>query len=301
MGRLRFGFACIPLALPQPVVRACRLENASPARLRELIDANLASLDACLDYVAGLGLELFRVNSGVIPFASHPVNAVPWWRERAADLAALGAKAARHRLRLSMHPGQYTVLNSPSPTVTANAVAELEYHARFLDSLGAPTASKVVVHLGGVYGDRAAARLRLEKNWKALSPAVRRRLVLENDENLWSIYDALEMGERLGAPVVFDRFHHRVHGDPTGTPVADLLRRAIKTWRKADGRPKAHFSSQAPGERPGTHGEGIDAGEFKEFLAESEGLSFDVMIEARAKEGAALEARRLAAAAGRTA
>lgn len=301
MGRLRFGFACIPLALPQPVVRTCRLENASPARLRELIDANLAALDACLDYVAGLGLELFRVNSGVIPFASHPVNAVPWWRERAAALSALGAKARRRRLRLSMHPGQYTVLNSPSPAVTANAVAELEYHARFLDALDAPAASKIVVHLGGVYGDRDAARLRLERNWRSLPAPVRRRLVLENDENLWSIHDALDVGERLGAPVVFDRFHHRVHGDPTGARVADIMRRAFKTWRKADGRPKVHFSSQAPGERPGTHGEGIDAGEFREFLAESEGMSFDVMIEARAKEGAALEARRQAVAAGRAA
>jgi UV DNA damage endonuclease len=112
-GELRFGFACIPLGLPQPVVHSCKLANATPARLRELTEANLASLDRCLDYAAGLGFALFRINSGVIPFASHPVNRSRWWKDWASELAALGRKAARLGLRLSMHPGQYTVLNSP--------------------------------------------------------------------------------------------------------------------------------------------------------------------------------------------
>lgn len=300
-GGIRFGFACIPLGLPQPVVRSCRLENATPRRLRQLIDLNLAALDACLDYAASLGLALFRINSGVIPFASHPVNRVPWWTERAAGLAALGRKAARLGLRVSMHPGQYTVLNSPSPKTVAAAAAELAYHGRFLDALGAPDSSKVVIHLGGVYGDRDAARERFRRAWLALPEPARRRLVIENDETLWSVHETLDMAERLGCPAVFDRFHHRVHGDPSGTPVARLLRRAFKTWRRADGRPKIHFSSQAPGERPGTHGESISEDEFREFLNESAGLSFDAMIEARAKEDAALLAQRLAAEAGRAA
>jgi UV DNA damage endonuclease len=300
-GELRFGFACIPLGLPQPVVHSCKLANATPARLRELTEANLASLDRCLDYAAGLGFALFRINSGVIPFASHPVNRSRWWKDWASELAALGRKAARLGLRLSMHPGQYTVLNSPEPRIVAAARAELLYHARFMDALGLPLSSKIVVHLGGVYGDKPAALARLDAAWKALPAEIRSRLALENDERLFSIYDALDAGERLGAPVVFDRFHHRVHGDPSGTPVPALLRRAAKTWRRADGRAKVHFSSQEKGARPGTHGIGIDAGEFREFLEESRGLALDVMIEARGKEDAARAALEAARAAARAA
>lgn len=296
---LRFGFACIPVELPQPVVRTCRLENASPARLRELTEANLASLDACLDYAAGLGFELFRVNSGIIPFASHPVNTVPWVRLYSSELAALGRKAARLGLRLSMHPGQHTVVNSPSPSVFSAAAAELLYHADFMDALSLPQSSKVVIHLGGVYGDKPAAMARLAANWKRLPPRVRSRLVLENDERLFSVYDALTASEETGAPVVFDRFHHRIHGDPSATPVTELLRRCARTWSARDGRPKVHFSSQEPGARPGTHGLDIKPVEFAEFLDESAGLALDVMVEARAKEHAALAARRLAADAGR--
>jgi len=298
---LRFGFACIPLGLPQPVVRTCRLENATPQRLRELIEANLAALDACLDYVSRLELDLFRINSGVIPFASHPVNKLQWTRLYAGELAALGRKARRLRLRLSMHPGQFVVLNSPTPATAASSVAELRYHADFLDALGAPDESKVVIHLGGVYGDKPAALRRLEEAWTRLPGEVRRRLVLENDERLFSVFDALDAAERLGAPMVFDRFHHRVHGDPSRTPIPALLRRAAATWKARDGRPKVHFSSQARGEKPGTHGETIDAEEFRGFLDESKDFSLDVMIEARGKENAALAARDLARKCGRTA
>ncbi len=296
---LRFGFACIPLGLPQPVVRTCRLENATPSRLRELIAANLSALDACLDYVAGLSLSLFRINSGVIPFASHPVNRLDWRREFCAELAGIGSKAHRLGLRISMHPGQYVVLNSTSAKTVAAAVAELRYHADFLDALGAPAESKIVIHLGGVYGDKPAALRRLDASWASLPEEVRGRLVLENDERLFSAFDALDAAERLGAPMVFDRFHHRVHGDPSRTPIPALLRRAAATWARRDGRPKVHFSSQAAGEKPGTHGETIDAEEFRGFLKESDGFGLDVMIEARGKESAALTARDLARESGR--
>lgn len=298
--RLRFGFACIPLGLPQPVVHSCKLANATPARLRELTEANLASLDACLDYAAGLGFALFRINSGVIPFASHPVNRLKWWDLYEDELSALGRKAARLGLRLSMHPGQFTVLNTPDPKVLAATKAELAYNARFMDALGLPRASKIVIHLGGVYGDKPAALERLAAAWRGLPGDISGRLALENDERLFSIYDALDAGERLEAPVVFDRFHHRVHGDPAGTPIPALLKRAAATWGKKDGRPKVHFSSQEPGARPGTHDVSIRADEFRGFLDESRGIGLDVMIEARGKEEAALAALKAARAAGRT-
>jgi UV DNA damage endonuclease len=200
-----------------------------------------------------------------------------------------------------MHPGQYTVLNSPEARVVEAARAELLYHARFMDALGLSSASKIVIHLGGVYGDKPAALARLASAWKALPGEVRARLALENDERLFSVYDALDAGESLGAPVVFDRFHHRVHGDPAWTPIPALLKRACRTWRRADGRPKVHFSSQEPGARPGTHDVSIRADEFREFLVESSGLALDVMIEARGKEDAAREALAAARKAGRLA
>jgi UV DNA damage endonuclease len=296
---MRFGYACIPAGLPESGQRGCILANAAPARLEELIALNLRTLGRCLDYTAGLGLSLFRISSDVVPFGSHPVNRLRWWRTFEPELSALGRQARRLGLRLSMHPGQYTLLSSPSPKVTAAAVADLRYHARLLDALGTPRSSKIVIHLGGVYGDKPAAVARFKREFRALPAEVRERVVLENDERCYPIEDVLPVAEELGLPVVFDRFHYRVAGGEGGAAVTGWLRRARRTWRAADGRQKVHFSSQEPGLRPGAHGRSIVPGEFLAFLDEAEGLDLDIMVEAKSKEHAALAARALASSRAR--
>jgi UV DNA damage endonuclease len=303
VSELRFGFPCIPLGLEQPFVRTCKLANATPERLEELVEGNLDRLEGAIDYAADRGFGMFRIHSDTIVFGSHPVNTLDWRKLFKKKLRAIGARAKARGLRLSMHPGQFTLLNSPKEDTTRNAIAELRYHAAFLDALGTGTESKIVIHVGGVYGDKPAAIARFEKRWRGLPRAIRTRVVIENDEFSYSIFDALALGERLKIPVVFDRFHHRVHGDPSKTPVADILRRAVKTWKAADGRPKVHFSSQEPGERPGTHGAGIRLVELRAFFKEAEGMDLDVMIESKGKEktaGKALAAYRKAVPAARS-
>lgn len=290
MERTRVGFACVPRDLPDAGQRTCRLARATPARLRELIAANIATVDRCLDYAAGLGFGLFRVSSDLVPFGSHPVNKLRWWREFEPELLGLGLKARRLDLRLSTHPGQYTLLSSPSPKTTAAAVADLLYHARLLDAMGLPTSDKIVIHLGGVYGDKAAALARFAYQYKRLPQRVRSRLVIENDERCYGALDVLAAGRTLGIPVVFDRFHHRVAGGASGAAIGRILRRARNTWTVMDGPMKVHFSSQAPGLRPGAHGDSIDPAELESFLDEARGVDFDVMIESKGKERAALVA-----------
>src|SRR3712207_289787 len=130
----RLGYVAIALGSGATTNRTCRLHNATPARLRDLIAANLAGLRATLEYTASRDIRLYRISSQLVPFASHPVNRLAWWDEFAAEVAELGAFLRRHDLRVSMHPGQYTVLGSPQPGVVEAAVAELAWHARLLDA-----------------------------------------------------------------------------------------------------------------------------------------------------------------------
>jgi UV DNA damage endonuclease len=99
------GYACTPLDADATSNRTCRLANATPERLRGLIAENLDGLLAILRYNVRLDVRLFRISSQLIPFASHPVNDVPWWREFAAQLREIGAYAREHGQRLSFHPG----------------------------------------------------------------------------------------------------------------------------------------------------------------------------------------------------
>jgi UV-endonuclease UvdE len=123
------GYACVNTQLPSSA-RTLRLARLTPERLRELIASNLNGLETILRWNAAHGIEVFRLTSNLIPLGSHPANELAWWEEFAGRLGEIGALARAEGMRLSTHPGQYTVLSSAVPRVVAAAVAELEYHDR---------------------------------------------------------------------------------------------------------------------------------------------------------------------------
>jgi UV DNA damage endonuclease len=270
-----------------------RLANATPERLREVIAGNLDALEAILRWNAEHGIQVFRLTSDLIPFASHPVNRLRWWEEFAArfsDLAALGCEIGA---RLSTHPGQYTVLSSARPEVVRSAVAELVYHDRMLTALGLDPSHKVVLHVGSGSGDEAAAR-RLTAAIEALPAGPRSRLVLENDER-WTLAEVLAIGTACGTPVVFDAFHHELAPSFEGLGVRELAERAAATWASGDGRPEVHFSTQAPGRPPGAHAETLNLDAFAAFAGAVGGLPLDCILEVKDKEQSLLRARPLLA------
>lgn len=290
----RLGYACLCLSLEPGSPRGTILRNASPERLRGLIELNLATLQQVIAFNVEHGVRLFRISSDVIPFGSHPVNTLRWWAQFRQPLREIGRLIRTHDLRVSMHPGQYTVLSSPDTRILEAARADLVYHTRLLEALDVDTRHKVVVHVGGAYGDRAAALNRWVGAVSDLPDNVRLRLVLENDERLFGAEDVLRASAAAGAPVVLDVFHHRVHAGPDAeTSIPGLMRRAAATWDLArDGVPKLHYSSQSAGQRPGAHAEYVDPAEFARFLtlAPPE-VTFDCMLEAKAKDRALFQLR----------
>ncbi|MBV9172352.1 MAG: UV DNA damage repair endonuclease UvsE [Chloroflexi bacterium] len=290
----RLGYACVCLSLEHGSPRGTILRNASPERLRGLIELNLAMLKRVIVFNVEHGVRLFRISSDLIPFGSHPVNTLAWWTEFRGPLREIGRIIREHDVRVSMHPGQYTVLSAPDARILDAARADLVFHARVLDALQVDTRHKVIVHVGGAYGDKEAALNRWVQAIRDLPNGVRARLVLENDERLFGAEDVLRASAAAGTPVVLDTFHHLVYAGPdaeAGLP--DLIRRAAATWDHArDGVPKIHYSSQAEGQRPGAHAEYVDAAEFAQFLtlAPAE-VEFDCMLEAKAKDRALFQLR----------
>ncbi len=141
-----------------------------------------------------------------------------------------------------MHPGQYTVLNSPCKKIVAAAEAELSYHACFLNRLGLSSEHKIVLHVGGMYGDRESSLQRFRDGFHALPAEVKNRLVLENDERNYNANDVLTLCESLRIPMVLDWLHHRAYD--IRLPDDQLLDRVYSTWSTSDGPPKLHYSSQ---------------------------------------------------------
>ena len=78
----------------------------------------------------------------------------------------------------------------------------------------------------------------------------------------------LLLAERIGVPVVLDVFHHWLAPSLDGLSTRELVVRTAETWKEVDGRQKIHFSTQAPGKRPGAHAETIDLAAFTELVDE---------------------------------
>lgn len=286
---MRIGYACQLIGLPQTTMRRCIMKNATPERLTDLIFDNLKALENILDYNIQNDIRLFRISSDLIPFGSSPVNTLPWWDMFEGWLKTIGQRILSHRMRVSMHPGQYTVLNSPQENIVNRAIDDLVYHVRVLDTMALGPEHKIILHIGGVYQDKELARSRFIQNYQRLGEPTRKRLVIENDDKSFSIEDVLNISEKLSIPVVYDTLHNSVNPSDPSKSHSWWIERCRKTWTKADGSQKIHYSQQAPGKSPGSHSDSIDTEIFKDFFETIQNHDLDIMMEVKDKNISALK------------
>ena len=174
--------------------------------------------------------------------------------------------------------------------VVNRAVVDLEYHTQFLDALEVNDSHKIILHIGGVYGDKDAAKSRFIEVYKKLSDRVRARLIIENYHSLYTVSDVLEISEATGAPVVYDNLHNACNpSDPTVSD-AEWIKKAKETWKSADGRMKIHYSQQKTGGRLGAHTDTIYIEPFMAFYEEVAPLNVDIMLEVKDKNLSAVKA-----------
>jgi UV DNA damage endonuclease len=263
---------------------------------------SIERLSAVFDYLARIDVSVYRMSSQVIPYGTHPDLPQFDYRrqmdEASAELELLGKQARDLGLRLSTHPGQYTVLNALDESVVAKAIADVEANAALLDRMGQPAEAVIVVHVGGGYGDPRAAMDRWARTWDGLSERARARLALENDEHLFGIGDVLELHRRTGVRVVLDVHHHRLHRE-RNMPLDDATAASVGTWPPGV-RPKVHLSSASTmlrsiGRAPTffdlrNHADLVTPWDLATVVSAAP-VPLDVMLEAKAKDLALLRLR----------
>ena len=263
-------------------------------------------------YCQERGISMYRMSSDVVPYATHPD--LPQFhgqiRECRAELRALGDEARLRGLRLSMHPSQFVVINSPDPEIVRKSVWDLKSQADLLDCMEMGPEAVLVIHAGGSYGDPQTSIERWVRSYERLPPGVRRRLVLENDDTRFSAANVLWAHERTGVPLVFDVQHFWCL-NPEGLPLRETFARFVRSW-PAGVRPKMHFSSprtemrqvdrrnRKTGKKETVlqapiwtgHADFNHPFEFISFMRQMRDLEFDIMLEAKAKDLALLRLRQ---------
>jgi UV DNA damage endonuclease len=258
----------------------------------ETVATNLECLERILLFNIEKGLLFFRISSDLVPFASHPVCKFDWAEHFSEQFVSIGELIQSNGMRISMHPDQFTLLNSPRKQVVHNSIAELSYHAAVLDAMGLTQSAKIQIHVGGVYGDKYASVERFVYYFRQLPKTVQKRLVVENDDRSYSLRDCLTINQKTDLPVLFDSFHHQLNHN--GESMAEALQAAALTWQAADGLLMVDYSSQHPDKKRGSHAERLDVKDFRKFMKVSSNLDFDLMLEIKDKEKSALRAIKLA-------
>lgn len=290
---MAIGYACLTIGMPDVTFSRCTLRNVNKEKLREITSSNLISLEKIIDYNIKMNIKLFRISSDVVPFGSHRVNNLNWQYEFEDDLKRIGRKIIESGMRVSMHPGQYTVLNSQDEKVVQNAIKDLKYHTDFLKSLGVDSTNKLVLHVGGVYGDKEKAIVAFIKNYVQLEQSIKDRLVLENDDKNYSIEDVLNISKSTGAPVIFDNLHNMLNPSKIDIPETEWIKMCGETWKDSDGKQKIHYSQQRKDANAGAHSGTIRINEFLEFYQNLKSHSIDkkidIMLEVKDKNLSAIK------------
>ncbi|KAI1792678.1 UV-endonuclease UvdE [Ganoderma leucocontextum] len=291
----RLGYACLNTILrtlkPDPVFcsRTLRIDTIlKPDHgmdyCRELGRKNADDLSRLIQWNEENNIRFLRVSSDMFPFASHEVYGYSLdYAEK--ELKAAGDLARKYGHRLTCHPGQFTQLGSPREAVVTAAIRELEYHCQMFRLMGLDQDSVMIIHMGGVFGDKKATIERFKETYRTrLTDEMRARLVLENDEMCYNADDLLPTCEELKIPLVFDYHHNWIY--PSEKPIPELITQINAIWHRKGIKPKQHLSEPCPGAE--TVMEKRKHADRCKALPPDLPDDMDLMIEAKDKEQAVL-------------
>ena len=217
--------------------------DVAEQRLWDLMVGNIEATRKLVERVGTLDphLRMVRISSDILPVYTHE-SFSDYWRKpdvvSYADTAfkRVGDLARANDVRLSMHPGQFTVLASDNPGIVERSIAEFEYHADMARWMGYGKSFqdfKINVHISGKQGPEGIRRA-----YKQLSPEARNCITIENEENSWGLDDCLSISDIV--PIVLDIHHHWIREGEYILPTDNRVSRVIDSWRGL--RPTMHYS-----------------------------------------------------------
>ncbi|KIL47454.1 UV DNA damage repair endonuclease UvsE [Jeotgalibacillus campisalis] len=282
---MRFGYACINLSIPTKF-RTCRLKTAEEKGLEYIKELTLSNFNQTLEAVKWNlqnDIYFYRFSSDLVPFATHPINDWEWWDDQDVleitnEIKALQLK---YSMRFSCHPGQYNVLNSKTSAVVTNTIKDLTYHERMMNAVNG---QDMILHIGGVYGDKEEAIERFAQNYELLPAGIKSLLRIENDDKSFTLEDVVKVSRKTHAPICFDIHHHNCN--PGEADLTSMLPEVWKSW--GDKKPKCHISSGKSHSTDRSHHDLILEKDLDVFLELLGDMDADIMFEAKLKEQSVL-------------
>ena len=214
-------------------------------RLWDIMEHNIAATRRVIDLVGSWdhSLRMMRLGSDMLPVYTQATWSYFWQQpdvrnyiER--ELAKVGELARKQDVRLSFHPGQFTVLASESDDIVNRSIEEFEYHVEMARCMGYGKTwhdhgFKINVHISGRRGPGG-----IVSAIGRLSNEGRNLITIENEENKYGLDDCLTIGHDVA--IVLDVHHHWVNTGEYISPTDDRIQQIESSWRGV--RPTIHYS-----------------------------------------------------------
>ena len=220
-----------------------QVREVAEQRLWDLMVQNISSTQKLVERVGALdeSLRMVRLSSDILPVYTESSWSYFWRRTDVRDFCSkafgqVGDVARSRGVRLSFHPGQFTVLASDNPTIVDRSIEEFEYHtdmARWMGYGKKFQDFKCNVHIAGRLGPQG-----IREAYKRLSPEARNIITIENEEMKHGLDTCLELYDLV--PIVLDIHHHFIREGEYIQPTDARTQKVIESWRGV--RPTCHYS-----------------------------------------------------------
>jgi UV DNA damage endonuclease len=301
---IRLGLCCLnttlrkqkPPVFASRTIRIKQLDIMGIDELKRRALQNLSDIEKMIYWNQSKGIEVFRLSSDIFPHMSNPLVADYGFEFAREHLRLCGLIANHFKQRLTFHPGQFNVLGTKDIKTLNKTINELDKHAEILDIMLQDQNGVIVIHGGGVYGNKEETMNRWVENFGKLSLSAQKRLVLENCEKSYTVRDCITIStkiyEKYGfyLPIVVDSHHYvchnKIHPSCIQEPIEDLIPLVLNTWITRDIKPKFHISEQGNG-KVGHHSDLIqNIPKYMLEIPKKYNIYLDIMVEAKLKEQA---------------
>lgn len=291
--KIRLGYVAIALNLDKvtssSTLTYSRYEkiNSDSERinkLKEITSSNISALEKILRYNIENDIHFYRITSNLIPLATHPDVMWDYRKYFDKDFKYIGKIIKNSNMRVDAHPDQFNVINSDRESVVENTIKTLDMQVDLFEAMDNEE-GKLVIHIGGAKGGKEVAINRFIENLGKFPSRIKERLILENDDKIFSAKDVLYISKITKLPMVLDVHHHNCKNE--GENISEFIGDVFDTWNQENIVPKIHFSTPREFINDRKHADYIDAKDFFDFIMLAKDYSnrdFDVMIEAKKKD-----------------
>ena len=282
--KIRLGYACISKIIDTTSSKTTTLTyynkldtNNKSIKIDNIIKENLYNLEQIIKYNIKNNIHFFRMTASLIPLIDiHDID-LSKYKDK---FIYIGKLINESNMRVDVHENEYCVLNSVNEEVIIKSIKMLNSLKKVMDMF--KINYNIILHIGSKSGGINKSISRFIETFNKLDDGLKNKIILENDDKSYNVYQTLRLCEKINVPMCLDIHHH--YCNKCTKDINIYMERIFNTYKKC--KVKMHFSSPKSKKEKRSHNEYINSDEFIKFIdfLRKYNKDIDIMLEAKGKD-----------------